>query len=284
MNKGVVFSVLSAFAFSIQNVIVKTLSVNIGTGEIVFFRGFITAIFIFLLMRARHIQFSHCDRPELIFRGLAGAVGLCCNFYALKKLPLADVSILAQSTGFFVIIFAFIFLHERLKLGALVPLVIIVFGVSLVIRPWDLASFNRYSLLMLVYGICCAAVYTTISRLTRTGRHHEYEIVIYFMIASAITGFMLMLDNFTWPGRFEGSVLLCLGLVTVVAQTLMTLGYKYGDPVIVTFAAYVAVIFDMTFGYVLFDETVGILSLFGGVLIIGGTMYLTRLKENNGIC
>lgn len=279
MNKGVVFSVLSAFAFSVQNVIVKTLSVTIGTGEIVFFRGFISAIIIFLMMQAKGVKFSNCDRPELVFRGLAGAMGLFCNFYALKKLPLADVSILAQSTGFFVIIFAFIFLNEKLKLKALLPLFVIVFGVCLVIRPWDLTSFNSYSLLMLVYGVCCAAVYTTISRLTRTGRHHEYEIVIYFMVASAIAGFLLMLDNFSWPGRFEGSVFLCLGLVTVFAQTFMTLGYKYGDPVIVTFAAYVAVLFDMAFGYLLFGEAVGAFSLLGGALIIGGTMYLTRLNH-----
>ena len=46
MNKGVIYSVLAALAFSFQNVIVKDLSVSMGTGEIAFFRGTVRATII----------------------------------------------------------------------------------------------------------------------------------------------------------------------------------------------------------------------------------------------
>ena len=51
MNKGVIYSVLAALAFSFQNVIVKDLSVSMGTGEIAFFRGTVSAVIIVALMK-----------------------------------------------------------------------------------------------------------------------------------------------------------------------------------------------------------------------------------------
>lgn len=94
MNKGVVYAILSALAFSIQNVIVKELSYTMSTGEIAFFRGFLSAILIIILMRIKHVHLSHSDRPTLAMRGIFGGIGMVCIFYALRGMPLADVSII----------------------------------------------------------------------------------------------------------------------------------------------------------------------------------------------
>ena len=81
MNKGVIYSVLAALAFSFQNVIVKDLSVSMGTGEIAFFRGTVSAVIIVALMKLQGIHLSHEDRPTLALRGVLGGVGMVCMFY-----------------------------------------------------------------------------------------------------------------------------------------------------------------------------------------------------------
>ena len=112
MSKGVIYMILSSLAFSLQNVIVKELSYTMSTGEISFFRGFLSALLILALMKAQHIHFSKYDRPTLWFRGVVGGAGMICIFYALRGMPLADVSILSQLSAFFVMIFAAVFLKE----------------------------------------------------------------------------------------------------------------------------------------------------------------------------
>ncbi len=280
MSKGVIYMILSSLAFSIQNVIVKELSYTMGTGEIAFFRGFLSAILILGLMRLQHIHFSRFDRPTLWFRGIVGGAGMICIFYALRGMPLADVSILSQLSAFFVMLFAAIFLKEVLPKGAGLPLIVIVAGACLVVRPWNFSSFNIYSLFVLAQALFAAAAYTTISKLTGSGRHHQYEIVFYFLFCAAVSGAAIMGLDFQMPTGWEWFLYAVLGIITVVAQIWMTDAYAYGNPVVVSFVAYIAVFFNALWGYLLFDEMLTAMTIAGGLCIVGGSMYLTKLKHD----
>ena len=118
MNKGVLFAILSALAFSIQNIIVKVLSYTVSTGQIAFFRGWLSALMILGLMRLQDVHMSNRDIPTLTLRGLLGGIGMICSFYALRGMPLADVSIISQLSAFFVMLFAAMFLKEVLPPGS----------------------------------------------------------------------------------------------------------------------------------------------------------------------
>lgn len=272
--------ILSSLAFSMQNVIVKELSYTMGTGEISFFRGFLSALLILALMKVQHVHFSKFDRPTLWFRGIVGGAGMICIFYALRGMPLADVSILSQLSAFFVMIFAAVFLKEVMPKGAIVPLIVIVAGACLVVKPWNFSSFNVYSLFVLAQALFAAMAYTTISRLTGSGRHHQYEIVFYFLFCAAVAGALLMGFDFQMPDSKEGILYILLGLITVIAQIWMTDAYAYGNPVVVSFVAYIAVVFNALWGFVFFDEVLTIMTVIGGICIVGGSMYLTKLKHD----
>lgn len=272
--------ILSSLAFSMQNVIVKELSYTMGTGEISFFRGFLSALLILALMKVQHVHFSKFDRPTLWFRGIVGGAGMICIFYALRGMPLADVSILSQLSAFFVMIFAAVFLKEVMPKGAIVPLIVIAAGACLVVKPWNFSSFNVYSLFVLAQALFAAMAYTTISRLTGSGRHHQYEIVFYFLFCAAVAGALLMGFDFQMPDSKEWILYILLGLITVIAQIWMTDAYAYGNPVVVSFVAYIAVVFNALWGFVFFDEVLTIMTVIGGICIVGGSMYLTKLKHD----
>lgn len=283
MSKGVIYMILSALAFSIQNVIVKELSYTMETGEIAFFRGFLSALIILVLMKWQGIHFSKYDRPSLWFRGVVGGAGMMFIFYALAGMPLADISILSQTSAFFVMLFAAIFLKEVLPKGAPLPLVIIVIGACLVVRPWNFTSFNMYSLFVLAQAICAAAAYTTVSKLTNSGRHHQYEIVFYFLFCAAIGGAVIMFltqPSFQIPNGREWLLYIAMAIVTVLAQVWMTDAYASANAVVVSFVAYIAVFFNALWGYLVFGEVLTLLTVLGGICIVGGSMYLTKLKHD----
>lgn len=282
MSKGVIYAILSALAFSIQNVIVKELSYTMSTGEIAFFRGFLSALLIIGLMRAQHIHLSHEDRPTLVMRGVLGGLGMICIFYALRGMPLADVSIISQLSAFFVMLFAAIFLDEVLPKGSKLPLVVIFVGGCLVVRPWNFASFNIYSLFALAQAVFAAGAYTTVSKLTNSGRHYPYEVVLYFLGCAALSGAILMAitGSFVVPNLAEWGWYIALGVITVIAQIWMTDAYATANPVVVSFVSYIGVFFNALWGFVIFQEMLTLLTVAGGILIIGGSMYLTKLKHD----
>lgn len=280
MNRGVIYAVLAALSFSLQNATVKELSVTMGTGEIAFFRGTLSAIIIIVLMKIQDVHFSHEDRPTLILRGIFGGLGMICLFYGLRGVPLADASILSQLSAFFVMLFAAVFLKELIPKGAILPLAVIVCGASLVVRPWHFDAFNVYSLFVLAQAVLAAAAYTTVSRLTASGKHHQYEIVLYFLIYAAIAGAVLMGRDFRMPDMTEWGFCIALGIFSVLGQIWITRSYIYGNAVVVSFVAYIAVFFNSLWGYVFYGEIMTAMTLTGGVLIIGGSMYLTKLKHD----
>lgn len=280
MNRGVIYAVLAALSFSLQNATVKELSVTMGTGEIAFFRGTLSAIIIIVLMKIQDVHFSHEDRPTLILRGIFGGLGMICLFYGLRGVPLADASILSQLSAFFVMLFAAVFLKELIPKGAILPLAVIVCGASLVVRPWHFDAFNVYSLFVLAQAVLAAAAYTTVSRLTASGKHHQYEIVLYFLICAAIAGAVLMGRDFRMPDMMEWGFCIALGIFSVLGQIWITRSYMYGNAVVVSFVAYIAVFFNSLWGYVFYGEIMTAMTLTGGVLIIGGSMYLTKLKHD----
>lgn len=283
MSKGVIYMILSALAFSIQNVIVKELSYTVETGEIAFFRGFLSALVVLALMKWQGIHFSKYDRPSLWFRGVVGGAGMMFIFYALAGMPLADISILSQTSAFFVMLFSAIFLKEVLPKGAPLPLVVIFIGACLVVRPWNFTSFNVYSLFVLAQAICAAAAYTTVSKLTSSGRHHQYEIVFYFLFCAAIGGAVIMFltqPSFQIPDGREWLLYIAMTIATILAQLWLTDAYASANAVVVSFVAYIAVFFNALWGYLVFGEVLTMLTVLGGICIVGGSMYLTKLKHD----
>ena len=280
MNKGVIMALISALAFSILNVFVKELSFTLPIGEIAFFRGLISSIIIVGLMRYQHVHLSHRDVPTLIMRGVLGGMGMICLFYALSGMSLGDVSILSQLSAFFVVIFAAVFLKDILPKKAMIPMAMIVMGASLILHPWNYSTFNSYALFALAQAVLSAAVYTTISKLTNGGGHHQYEVVFYFLICATISGAILMGNDYIGPQGIEWLYILAMGVVSVLAQIWMTNAYAWTDPIVVSFIQYTGVFFNAVWGFFVFGEIMTILSVAGGVCIISGSMYLSKIKRD----
>ena len=85
--------------------------------------------------------------------------------------------------------------------------------------------------------------------------------------------------DFHCPDFHEWIFCLILGINSVLAQIWMTRSYMYGNAVIVSFVAYIAVFFNSLWGFIFFDEVMTSMTLIGGILIIGGSMYLTKMKH-----
>lgn len=284
VNKGIVFALLSSFTFSIMNVLVKFLSSNIPSNEIAFFRGLIGTILILIIMKITGVKFSKEERPLLILRGLLGGLYMVVYFFAISTMKLGDVSILVHLSAFFVMILSAVFLKEKLPSNLWVYTIIIITGAALIINPFSYSTYSVYAIFGLLSAFLSACAAISIRKLAASGKHHNFEIVFYFMVASTIVGGILMNQEFVIPSFRDSILLFILGVVSLVAQVFLTSAFGDANAVLVEVVRYIGIFYNAVWGLVLFNEPLTIYTIIGGVLIIGASIALSKQKqkESNG--
>ncbi len=281
VNRGLIFAIAAALAFSIMNLLVKELSTSMNSGEIVFGRSIVGLIVLLFIMKVNNIEFSRRDIPLLFFRGTVGGTSMLLIFTAIAGMHLGDVAILQQLSAIFVIFLSAIWLKEKIPAKAVLPLIIILLGTVLLLRPWEYNSFSFYAVLVIISAMLAAVAYTTIHKLFQNGGHNSWEIVFYFLFCSAIIGIIIMMatGKYHMPNHYELILVIGIGLLSLLAQTLMTQAYGSANTVIVSFVLYIGIFFNALWGYMFFAEIMHKLSIIGGILIIGGSIYLTLVKN-----
>ena len=92
------------------------------------------------------------------------------RFSALKYLTLADVSVITQSYSAVVFVFAFLFLHEKFSLVAIISALLAICGVAVLSRPPLItgeSTFNEDTLVSLL-----------ISKIAATQQRREISAVL----------------------------------------------------------------------------------------------------------
>ncbi|WML33700.1 DMT family transporter [Clostridium sp. OS1-26] len=279
INKGVILAIMSSFTFSIMNVLVKSVSSSIPSNEIAFFRGIIGVFLILILMKISNVKFSKEEKPMLLLRGMLGGLYMVTYFFAISTMKLGDATILAHLSGVFVMIFSAIFLKERLPKNAWIFIIIILFGAMLIINPFTYSTYSFYAIFGLLSAVLSASASITIRKLAKSKKHHNYEIVFYFLAASTIVAAVLMKNKFVIPTVEEFALLFILGVVSLLAQIFLTGAFGNTNAVIVEIVRYIGIFFNTAWGFILFKESLTMYSIIGGILIVGASIILSRQKS-----
>lgn len=286
VKKGFIFAILSAFFLSAMNLFVKLLGAAGGTplpsSEIAFFRGFIGTVAVLAYMFYKGISFSKEDRKLLIMRGLYGGFGMICNFIAIVHLKMSDAAILFQLSGIFVLIFAGIFLKERIPKGSGKWLLIIFAAVMVMVNPFQYSSFNWYALVAILGAALSAAAYTTIRSIAQHGKHSSFEIMAYFMVTGMIAG-IVTTPTIVVPEGIQWAYVLAIGGISLFAQFFLTGAFITTNAVVAQFLQYIGVFFNAMWGFIVFDESIAAATIAAGIAMFISSVMLAKLKEENPV-
>ncbi|WP_270181222.1 DMT family transporter [Alkalihalobacillus sp. CinArs1] len=277
MKNGVLLAILSSLIFSIMNALVKSISDTVPTSEIVFFRSFIGTVLIFFFMRSRKVSFSRKGIPFLMLRGAFGALYLLAYFYTISKIPLADASILAHLSPFFAVFFSYMFLKERVSKQVLLILPLVLVGIVLLAKPGAYSSYSLYALVGVVSALFAGAAATSIRFLSKT--HHSFEIVFYFLATGTLVSIPLMWNDFVLPTAEDLTILVGIGVVSLLGQVFLTKAFTHESVVVVEIARYIGIVFNILWGFLFWAEVPDLLTISGGILIVSACILLSRKKK-----
>ena len=277
--RGIVYIIISAFCFALMNMFVK-LSGDLPTFEKAFFRNFV-AFFVALFMMIKDkkdFHFNPKNLPALLLRSGFGVLGIICNFYAIDHLVLSDASILNKMSPFFVILFSFIILKEKLTLPQGLIVVGAFIGDVFVIKP-DFSNAEWFpSLLGFIGGMCAGLAYTMVRYLGIRGEKGSF-IVLFFSGFSAVVLLPLMIMNFKMFTPFQLFALLMAGVSAAGGQFAITAAYTYSPAKEVSVYDYSQIIFAAGLGFFVFGDVPDLLSVVGYVIIVA--MAIVMFAYNN---
>ena len=265
---------MSICAFSVMDIIVKW-SEHYPLGQVLFFRGFFGIVFYFFIIpRERLRNFYYTKRAGLHFlRCFSGLIALVAIFIALRSLPLATVVSISFAAPIFTTIFSIFLLSEKVGIYRWLAVIVGFVGILIITEP-GITSLNIYYIFPIIFCIGLSYVAITIRKLSTS--EPVWLISLFFSIS--ITLLSLLSIPFGWviPTIKDFLILAMIGIFGGVANLWLSQSYKYSEVSLVTPLKYLALVFAIIFGYLIWDEVPTIKSLFGAALVIFSTLIIFR--------
>ena len=271
---GFFYMFISICAFSLMDVIVKW-SDAYPVGQVLFFRGFCGLIpILFLIPKDRFLDFYKTDRPLLhLKRCLSGLIALVSIFIALRNLPLATVVSITFAAPIFTTIFSIFLLNEKVRLYRWLAVVVGFVGVVIISEP-GFNSLNLYYVYPIIF--CFGLSYVAIAIKQLSSSEPVWLISFYFSLSIMFLSFFTIPQGWLLPSVKDLILLSLLGILGGLANLWLTQSYKFSDVSLVTPLKYLALVFAIFFGYIIWDEVPTIKTLIGSSLVIISSIIIFR--------
>ncbi len=266
-KKGVILILISVLFFSLNITLVKVLT-EYSVYEKIFIRNFLGVLIILpvILLSKSTLKVKKGYRLVMFFRCFIGMFSLTAFYYAIEGMNLADVDIINKLNAFFVMIFAWFFLKEKLHKFQWGLILLALAGAVLVIKP-SATSDIGISLVALMSAVFAAAAYTTVRKLSSGGINTKL-IVFYFSLFTTIVSGIFMIKDFVFPKTEHIYLFVIMAVVAILAQLCLTAAYKYAEASKLSIYTYTSLVYSSILSIVVFGEIPGISTIIGGSIIV----------------
>lgn len=288
-SRGILFKLAAVVLFIIMSTLIKATSDHIPPGEAVFFRSFFAIPVILAWLAARRTLgtgLQVASRMSHFWRGFMGTAAMGAGFAALGLLPLPEVTALGYAAPLLTVVFAAMFLNERVGVFRIGAVLLGMVGVLIVLAP-RLSTFGGPAagtnealgaVLALTGALCAALAQIYIRKMVAT--EQTSAIVFWFSATSALLALFTIPFGWVVPTATEGALLVLTGLLGGTAQIFLTSAYRHADASVVAPFDYASMLFALLIGYFVFAEVPTLPMLAGAALIIlAGVVIILRERH-----
>jgi drug/metabolite transporter (DMT)-like permease len=284
---------LASLSFAIMGGFAKVVSQVLPPVEVTFFRNVFGVVLVGFAIYKSPLKQAGGRPFLLLFRGTMGFIALLAYFYIIAYIPLGEAVTYNKTSPFFVAIFAYLFLKEKLSSWAILAIVVGFIGIAFISMPEEGSfTFNKYTILGIFSGLGAALAYTSIRELRQY--YDTRAIVMSFMGVGTVAPILLMfatpyvdvpesLDfmfaEFVMPQGIIWLYVLIMGLSATASQILMTKAYELTKAGIVGTISYSNIVFALIIGIALGDPIPTPLKFFGILLVIISGLLVALAKD-----
>ncbi len=278
--KGLLWIMLAGLIFVLLNTLVRMLSLQLHPLQAQLLR-YAGAVLVMLPLVARVGLAAYMPKRigGQFARGAMHTVGLMMWFTALPKIPMADTTAIGFTGPIFIMLGAYIFLHETMRWERWLAALIGLAGVLIVVGPRMSGAGGVYNLLMLGSSPVFAASFLMTKALTR----YERAEVIVFWQAITVTLFSLPLALWVWraPTALQWFGFLVAGVLGVASHYCVTRAFAIADISSTQSVKFLDLVWAAGMGWLVFSEVPSQSTLVGGAVICAATIWIAN-RESRG--
>ncbi|WP_010137231.1 DMT family transporter [Oceanicola sp. S124] len=287
--KGILLKLIAVLCFITMSSLVKAASDQVPPGEAVFFRSFfaLPVILGWLALRGDLATGWRVKSPQAhVWRGLVGTMGMGCGFAGLAFLPLPEVTALSYAAPLLTVIFAAMFLSEKVGVFRLGAVFLGMVGVLIVLAPRVTAldgesvqTTEAIGAMIVLFGaVCSALAQVHIRNMVRV--EQTSAIVFWFSVTSTVLALFTIPFGWVLPSGGVIAMLVTAGLLGGVGQIFLTSSYRFADASVVAPFDYASMLFALGIGYFVFAEVpTGQMLLGAGIIIVAGVIIILRERH-----
>ncbi|NBR37817.1 MAG: DMT family transporter [Alphaproteobacteria bacterium] len=279
-TKGVIFMMVSMFGFVVNDSFMKSLFINYPLIEIIFLRALFCLLLLFIVMKFKRVSIGNYSRTSwnlMVLRGFAEVMATISFLYALKHLPLPNVTAIIQILPLTVTMAAALFLNESVGLRRWTAIIIGLIGVMIVIKPGT-EGFSGYSF----YAVLSVVFVTMREIVTRKLPAEVPAIMVTFMTALGVTIMSAVsLPFITLKAPDVSAVIfVCSAGIAIFFGYLFSIkAMRVGEISLVSQFRYTGMIWAILLGYVIFNDIPAPNTIIGVLIIVASGLYAFHRKR-----
>jgi drug/metabolite transporter (DMT)-like permease len=271
---GIGWMVVTGFLFVAVTGIVRHLGSDMPAIEAAFIRYAIGLLLVLPpLIAAMRAKPSAREWQLYTFRGVVHGIAVMLWFYAMARIPIAEVTAIGYTAPIFVTIGAALFLGERLQWRRIGAITAAFIGAIIILRP----GFQELSSGQLAQ-LCAAPLFACSFLLAKKFTDGANPAAIVAMLSLFCTLTLLPGAILQWrdPTWVEIGWLALTALFATAGHYTLTRAYKCAPITVTQPVQFLQLVWAALMGMVLFHEALDPWVILGGAVIVGSATYISH--------
>lgn len=285
-RRAILLVLLATVAFSLSAAFAKAIGGRVPVSEVILFRNLfaIPALLPVVLVSGGVAALATRNPMSHAARTLFGMMGMIGAFYGYVHLPIATVTALGFTMPLFLTVLSVPLLGETVGWRRGLAVLVGFAGVLTMVRPGGAAmqGAGLAVTLCLLGSVGWALAMITIRKMGEAGES-SVAIVFWFAVGSAALAGIASLPVWVWPTVVEWALLLGIGLISALAQVVMTSAYRTGETTLLAPFEYAAIIWTTTLGAVVWSELPDTWDFLGIAVLVTAGIYIWHREVTLGV-
>lgn len=272
-TRGIFWMVVTGVLFVAVTALVKLLGQRIPAAESAFLRYLMGLVFILpMIPQLRATRLTPRQIKLFGLRGLTHSIAVALWFYAMTRIPIAEVTAMNYLNPVYVTVLAVFVLGETLAIRRIAATVAALIGALIILRP-GFRELDTGHIAMLVTALLFAVSYLT----TKILSGEVSAVVIVAILSITVTIGLAPMALMAWvtPTLPELAILLAVAACATAGHYTMTLALAAAPVTVTQPATFLQLVWAVGIGALFFGEPVDPWVILGGTVIMGAVVFIT---------
>lgn len=273
---GIAWMIATGLSFVAVTALVKILDNAVPAAQAAFLRYVLGLVFLLPVWgELRRITLTKRQKALFGLRGFVHALGVILWFFAMTRIPIAEVTAMNYLTPVYVTIGAAIFLGEKLAFRRILAIGFALLGAVIILRP-GFREVNIGHMAMLATALFFAGSYL-IAKITAD---EVPASMVVAMLSITVTLGLAPFAIAVWvpPSLWACGILFGVACMATIGHYSMTRAFAVAPLTVTQPVTFLQLVWAVSLGALFFGEPADLMVILGGVVILGSVVFIT-LRE-----